>query len=112
MNSGIWEQAEPGVKRRIFEPGHSIMMMEVHFEAGAEGYEHEHPHEQLTYCLKGSFEFRINGEVHSLRQGETLFIPGGARHGVTALEAGALLDAFTPLRADLLKTSAEEGEPE
>ncbi|MFC4101470.1 cupin domain-containing protein [Paenibacillus xanthanilyticus] len=103
MVNGGWEQAEPGVKRRVFRPGESIMMMEVHFEAGAEGYEHDHPHEQLTYCLRGSFEFRIEGQPHLLAQGETLVIPGGARHGVRALAAGALLDAFTPLRADLLR---------
>ncbi|WP_276358307.1 cupin domain-containing protein [Cohnella caldifontis] len=101
-NVGKWENAEPGVVRKIFNPGPSLMMMEVRFRAGAEGYEHSHPHEQLTYCLKGRFEFRIDGVKHLLKQGETLVIPSGARHGVTALEEGALLDAFTPLREDLL----------
>ncbi|MNN01305.1 Cupin domain protein [compost metagenome] len=78
------------------------MMMEVHFEPGAQGYEHSHPHEQMTYCLRGSFQFRIDGKIVPLREGETLVIPGGAVHGTTALEAGALLDTFTPLREDLL----------
>lgn len=100
--TGVWTQAEPGVKRKIFQPGQTIMMMEVHFEAGAEGYEHSHPHEQLTYCLKGSFEFRIDGEIHHLTAGETIYIPSGYKHGVTALESGVLLDSFTPLREDLL----------
>jgi quercetin dioxygenase-like cupin family protein len=100
---GEWENAEPGVRRKIFPPGERLMMMEVHFEQGAEGYEHSHPHEQLSYCLKGSFEFFINGEKHLLRAGETIFIPGGARHGTKALEDGALLDTFTPLRQDLLE---------
>jgi quercetin dioxygenase-like cupin family protein len=103
-----WEPAEPGVKRRIFQPGASLMMMEVRFESGAEGYEHEHPHEQMSYCLRGSFEFRIAGTKHRLLAGETIVIPGGARHGVTALEDGALLDAFTPLREDLLKRRPKE----
>jgi quercetin dioxygenase-like cupin family protein len=100
----LWQPAEPGVKRRIFAPGKQLMMMEVHFEEGAEGYEHSHPHEQLTYCLRGRFEFRIDGVTHLLTQGETISIPGGAKHSVKALEAGALLDAFTPLRDDLLKS--------
>ncbi|WP_134698807.1 cupin domain-containing protein [Ammoniphilus sp. YIM 78166] len=99
----VWEQAEPGVKRRIFPPGASLMMMEVHFEQGAEGYEHSHPHEQLSYCLRGKFQFTINGVSHILTQGETIFIPSGAKHGAVALESGALLDTFTPLREDLLK---------
>jgi len=100
---GEWENAEPGVKRKIFEPGDTIMMMEVHFEEGAEGYEHSHPHEQFSYCLKGAIEFTIEGNKKVIRAGETIFIPGGARHGAKALEPSALLDTFTPLRNDLLK---------
>lgn len=98
-----WEQAEPGVKRKVFKPGESIMMMEVHFDKGAEGYEHSHPHEQFTYCLKGDFEFRIDGEKYQLKAGETIYIASNKKHGVVALEEGALLDTFTPLREDLLK---------
>lgn len=100
---GEWEPAEPGVQRKIFEPGSSIMMMEVRFEEGAEGYVHSHPHEQMSYCLKGSIEFTIDGVKTVIRAGDTIFIPGGAKHGVKALEPSALLDAFTPLRDDLLK---------
>ena len=99
---GVWENAEPGVRRKIFNPGMNLMMMEVRFEAGSEGYEHSHPHEQLSYCLKGSLEFRIDGEVTIVSAGETIYIPSGARHGVRALEPSTLLDAFTPLRHDLL----------
>lgn len=97
-----WENAEPGVQRKIFAPGQSIMMMEVHFEQGAEGYLHSHVHEQLSYCLEGKLEFTINGEKTVISAGETLFIPSGAEHGCRALEPSRLLDTFTPLRQDLL----------
>lgn len=100
---GKWENAEPGVKRKVFQPGQQLMMMEVHFEEGAEGYEHSHPHEQLTYCLKGEFEFTLDGEKTILREGETLNVPGGVKHGAKALKKGALLDTFTPLREDLIE---------
>ncbi|GAA4837063.1 cupin domain-containing protein [Paenibacillus vulneris] len=102
-NIGVWENAEPGVKRKIFAPGQTIMMMEVHFEENAEGYQHSHPHEQLSYCLKGKLEFTIDGVVHVISQGETIFIPSGAKHGCRALEPSALLDSFTPVREDLVK---------
>lgn len=102
-NLGIWENAEPGVKRKILNAAGSLMMMEVLFEQGAEGYEHSHPHEQMSYCLKGSFTFRIDGKEYVVGTGESIAIPGGARHGVTALEEAALLDVFTPIREDLLK---------
>lgn len=101
-NLNEWQPAEPGVKRKIFSPGEGIMMMEVHFEEGARGYLHSHPHEQMSYCLKGAIEFTIGGKKTVIRQGETIVIPSGVEHGVLALEPSALLDAFTPLRLDLL----------
>lgn len=102
-NINVWENAEPGVKRKIFEPGVGIMMMEVHFEEGAKGCAHSHPHEQLSYCLKGRLEFTVDGEKKVIAAGETIYIPGGAKHSCRALEASALLDSFTPVREDLVK---------
>lgn len=98
----VWENAEPGVKRKIFEPGEGIMMMEVHFEEGAEGYLHRHVHEQFSYCLEGMLEFIVNGEKTVISAGETLYIPSNAEHGCRALQKSKLLDTFTPLRLDLL----------
>lgn len=97
-----WEPAEPGVKRKIFEPGEGIMMMEVHFEEGAEGYKHSHPHEQFSYCLEGELEFTIDGSKTVITAGETIRIPSNAEHGCRAIKLSKLLDAFTPLRLDLL----------
>ncbi|OLS35555.1 cupin domain-containing protein [Bacillus sp. MRMR6] len=97
-----WENAEPGVRRKIFTPGEGLMMMEVHFEKGAEGYEHSHVHEQMSYCLKGKIAFRIDGKETVITQGETIYIPSNARHGVTALVESVLLDTFTPVRRDLI----------
>ncbi|MCK9862184.1 cupin domain-containing protein [Paenibacillus sp. ATY16] len=102
-NLGVWEAAEPGVKRKILCAEGSLMMMEVHFERGAEGYEHKHPHEQMSYCLKGTMQFTIDGTVTVIKQGESVYIPSNALHGAKALEPSALLDTFTPIRRDLLK---------
>ncbi|MFE6795582.1 cupin domain-containing protein [Paenibacillus chitinolyticus] len=102
-NINVWEDAEPGVKRKIMQPGQSLMLMEVHFEPGAEGYEHAHPHEQLSYCMKGRMEFTIDGVKKVIESGESICIPPYARHGAKALEASILLDCFTPVREDLVK---------
>lgn len=79
------------------------MMMEVQFEKGAEGNKHRHPHEQITYCIKGRFQFSIENEKYMIYAGQTLVIPSNKIHGVIALEEGILLDTFTPIREDLLK---------
>ncbi|WP_026674506.1 cupin domain-containing protein [Alkalihalobacterium bogoriense] len=99
---GQWEVVDTGVKRKIHPPGNQLMMMEVEFEAGAVGALHYHHHEQYTYCIEGVFEFEVDGKKVKLQQGDTLYIPGGALHGVVAIEKGKLIDTFTPVREDLL----------
>ncbi|WP_117170711.1 cupin domain-containing protein [Paraliobacillus sediminis] len=99
---GEWEIVDSGVTRKIHPTGKKLMMMEVEFEVGAVGKVHSHPHEQLTYCLKGKLEFKLNEKIHTLSKGESLYIPSNTEHGVIALEPSSLLDTFTPLREDLL----------
>ncbi|MFC4601775.1 cupin domain-containing protein [Cohnella hongkongensis] len=101
-NINVWEDPEPGVRRKIFEPGNGIMMMEVHFEENSIGKTHSHIHEQLTYCLEGLVEFTVDGVTRTISAGEAIYIPSGALHGCRALKASKLLDAFTPVRQDLI----------
>ena len=48
---GVWKGAEPGVRRRILQAQGRLMLLEVQFAASAAGYEHNHVHEQMSYCL-------------------------------------------------------------
>lgn len=97
-----WQPAEPGVRRKIVAAGTAIMGMLVEFEAGAEGAVHAHPHEQLTYVAKGELVFKIGDEERRVSEGDTVYIPSNALHGVRALTPATLFDTFTPLREDLL----------
>jgi quercetin dioxygenase-like cupin family protein len=99
---GVWESAEPGVRRRILHAQGRLMLMEVQFAADAKGYVHSHVHEQISYCVAGRFEYSLDGQTHVLTPGESIYVPSNVRHGATALEPGTLIDAFTPLREDLL----------
>ena len=99
---GVWEDAEPGVRRRILQAQGGLMLMVVEFAAGAAGYEHSHVHEQISYCVMGCFEYSLDGRTHMLSQGESIYVPSNARHGAKALEQGTLIDVFTPVREDLL----------
>ena len=101
--SGDWEDAEPGVRRRILQARGGLMLMEVAFASGAAGYVHNHVHEQISYCVSGRFEYSLDGRVHVLSQGDSIYVPSNARHGAKALEAGTLIDVFTPVREDLLR---------
>ena len=99
---GVWEDAEPGIRRRILQAQGGLMLMEVRFAAGAAGYEHNHVHEQISYCTAGRFEYSLDGRTVMLSEGESVYVPSNARHGAKAVEAGTLIDVFTPVREDLL----------
>ncbi len=94
---------EPGVTRKVLSYSDELMMCEITFEKGAKGNFHSHKHLQITYIAKGSFEFTIAGETKIVKQGDSVYMPSDAVHGVTALEDGILVDVFNPMREDFLK---------
>ena len=91
-----------GVKRRILAYGDDLMQVEVHFEKGAAGAVHTHPHTQLTQVVEGEFEFIIGDEKRIVKKGDTLYKVPNIAHGCVCLQKGILLDTFTPCREDFL----------
>ena len=92
-----------GTTRRVLAYDGQLMAVEVGFEAGAVGAEHTHPHTQCSYVLSGRFRYYVEGEGADLGPGDSIVVPSGLKHGTECLEAGALLDIFTPMRQDFVK---------
>ncbi|MCR5536251.1 MAG: cupin domain-containing protein [Succinivibrio sp.] len=92
-----------GVTRRILVHEGQMMAVENTFEQGGIGAMHSHPHEQVTYVQSGRFRFTIGDEVHEVKAGDTLHKNPNVMHGCVCLEAGVLIDVFTPQREDFLK---------
>ncbi|SFI44910.1 Cupin domain-containing protein [Bosea sp. OK403] len=97
-----WEPTEPGVKRKIMAYGPELMVVRVAFDAGAVGKTHSHPHRQASYVESGIFDVTIDGRTERLIAGDTFFVPADLVHGVVAVEAGQLVDSFTPMREEFL----------
>jgi len=91
-----------GVSRQILSYCDSAMCVAHHFEKGAVGAVHSHPHTQITYVAEGAFEFEIDGETKTVRKGDALFKEGGIKHGAVCTEKGTLIDFFTPMREDFV----------
>lgn len=91
-----------GVTRRVLAYTDGLMCVENTFEKGAIGSIHSHPHTQITYVVEGVFSFVIDGETRVVRKGDTMLKEHGIVHGCTCLEAGILLDIFTPMREDFV----------
>ncbi|MCD8165637.1 MAG: cupin domain-containing protein [Bacteroides sp.] len=98
-----WEKAREGIQRQIMGYDGQLMLVKVKFEKGAVGTAHEHYHSQATFIVSGVFEFHTEGETRVLRPGDGIYIAPDALHGCTCLEAGVLIDTFSPVRADFLK---------
>lgn len=93
---------ELGVTRKVLAYDKALMMCEVSFELGAQGNMHSHKHSQITYVAKGSFQFTVGEEIKIVSEGDSIFIPPNAIHGVTCLSEGKLIDVFNPMREDFV----------
>lgn len=91
-----------GVSRKVLAHSDNMMSVEVHFQEGAIGSMHSHPHEQLTYVLSGEFEFTIGDEKKIVKAGDTMYKKPDIEHGCICLKAGVLIDTFTPMRKDFV----------
>ena len=101
-----WETAGEGIRRKVLTYDNGVMMVRVAFEAGAVGAAHSHPHVQCSLVEQGVFDITIDGRTERLRPGDSFLVPPNALHGAVALEAGVLLDVFTPMRDDFVAADA------
>lgn len=99
---GAWTDLPGGSKRRVILWLPELMLVEFSFEKGGVGALHSHPHVQSSYIAEGAFEVTIDGVTETITAGGGYIVPSGLVHGVKALEAGRLIDTFTPQRDDFL----------
>ncbi len=97
-----WEVVGKGVKRKIMGYDDKIMLVKVFFDEGAIGYEHEHYHSQVTYCIDGEWEFTIDGVTQTVKDGDSVYIPPNVLHGAKCIKSGILIDVFSPIREDFM----------
>lgn len=97
-----WDVTGDGVRRQVLGHSTDLMVVRVVFEAGAIGALHHHPHRQATYVAEGRFDVTVGDETSELVAGDCFYAEADVVHGVRALESGALIDVFTPVRKDFL----------
>ena len=98
-----WEDAGAGIQRQVLGYDDKIMLVKVKFETGAVGSLHQHYHSQATYVESGIFELFIGDEKKILSAGDGYYVPPRVIHGCVCMEAGVLIDVFSPLREDFLQ---------
>ena len=84
--------------------GHEAIQTRVDFAPGAVAPRHRHPGEELVFVLRGSLEYRLDGQAPvTLNPGGTLFIPAGTVHAVR--------NVGTTIASELATYIVEKGQP-
>jgi quercetin dioxygenase-like cupin family protein len=92
------------LQRKVLAYGDDLMCVENTLEKGAIAAPHSHPHTQIVYIIEGIFELEIEGRKYTVKKGDSIFIKGGLKHSCLCIEKGILLDIFTPMRQDFIKS--------
>lgn len=90
----------PGLTRKTLGTGEKLMLCEVTFAPGGVAPEHSHPHEQVSYIVKGRLRFRVGDTEDVVGPGDSVYVASGVPHRVEALEEAVVVDAFSPPRED------------
>lgn len=91
------------VTRTLMVHNDKLMMVRFDFKKGGIGEPHSHDvHDQVGYILSGKFELMCGNRTYIVTAGDSYVANPGVIHGVVALEAGAILDVFTPAREEFI----------
>jgi quercetin dioxygenase-like cupin family protein len=63
---------------------------------------HSHPNEQNGYVVSGKYILKFQDFDEILESGDSYSIPANVEHSLQILEAGEVVDVFTPIREDYL----------
>lgn len=95
-----WVALGQGGRRKTVGDGDKLMILEIEFETGGGVPAHSHPHEQISYIMRGKMEYTVDGQTFVMTGGQSAVIPGGVVHSATALEPSAIIEAFSPPREE------------
>ncbi|PYS01543.1 MAG: cupin domain-containing protein [Acidobacteria bacterium] len=95
------EELNPLLTRKLIT-GDRVMLSELVLKKGCVVRAHHHENEQVSYVIRGTLKFEVNGREIILRAGDVLHIPSNVVHSATALEDTLDIDIFSPPRQDWL----------
>lgn len=101
-DSQPWTQVAEGMRRQVLAYDPQMMLVRVAFEKGGTGALHHHAHTQITYVESGVFKATVGEETRVMRAGDVFYAPSDVWHGVECLEAGMVVDTFSPMREDFI----------
>jgi quercetin dioxygenase-like cupin family protein len=91
-----------GVDFVVLSIGNDSMVAKMLYKSTDNVPFHKHPNEQSGYVISGKYILRFGDQSHELNQGDSYSIPANIEHSIEIVEAGEVIDVFTPIRQDYL----------
>jgi len=91
-----------GVRFQVLAMGPKSMVCKMLYKATDAVPAHKHPNEQSGYVISGRYRLKFGQYDHILESGDSYAIPENIEHCLEILEAGEVIDVFTPVRQDYL----------
>lgn len=91
-----------GVDFEVLAIGEKSMVTKMLYKITDNVPTHSHPNEQNGYVISGKYRLKFQDFDEILESGDSYSIPANVEHSLQILEAGEVVDVFTPIREDYL----------
>lgn len=91
-----------GVDFVVLSIGKDTMVTKMLYKLTDNVTPHKHPNEQSGYVISGKYKLTFEGKEYFLSEGDTYSIPANIEHSLQIIEAGEVVDVFSPIRQDYL----------
>ena len=91
-----------GVDFEVLAIGQESMVTKMLYKESDSVPFHKHPNEQNGYVITGKYKLLFGNREHIITESDSYSIPANTEHSLEIIEAGEVIDVFTPVRQDYL----------
>lgn len=91
-----------GVDFEVLAIGQESMVTKMLYKTTDNVPFHKHPNEQNGYVISGKYKLQFENNEYIITAGDSYSIPSNVEHTLEIIEAGEVIDVFTPVRQDYL----------
>ena len=91
-----------GVDIELLSNGQKSMITKMNYKIGDQVPFHKHPNEQAGYVISGKIRIQFANNDQVLIPGDSYVISENVDHSIEVIEAGEVIDVFTPPREDYI----------
>lgn len=91
-----------GVDFVVLAIGEKSMVTKMLYKTTDNAPTHSHQNEQNGYVVSGKYRLKFGNFDEILESGDSYSISANTEHSIEILEAGEVVDIFTPIRKDYL----------